>query len=192
MGQMEIVTCQPNYQRVFHSSPPSAFSTVSATTTKPTTRIIYDATVVGGTGAGWQGNSSPSLIKLVPYANANNLTAPGIRLIGWSGYQTSSTVASLIGRTIWIPTVIAEFNLGYTSGTVPTYSIEGNNDARPFSIATQVYGTPVANVSSPASPLSSNTEWASIIVDPLGAQLVEVQFKTTLASQTMSALWYAF
>ena len=191
MGQMEIVTCQPNYQRVFHSSPPSAFGTVSATTTKPTTRIIYDATV-SGAGAGWQGNSSPSLIKLVPYANANNLTAPGIRLIGWSGYQTSSTVANLIGRTIWIPTVIAEFNLGYTSGTVPTYSIEGNNDARPFSIATQVYGTPVANVSSPASPLSSNTEWASIIVDPLGAQLVEVQFKTSLASQTMSALWYAF
>lgn len=192
MGQMEIVTSQPNYQRVFHSSPPSVYATVSATTTKPTTRIIYDSTVVGGTGSGWQGNSSPSLIKLVPYANANNLTAPGIRIIGWSGYQTSSTVATLIGRTIWIPTVIAEFNLGYTTGTVPTYSIEGSNDARPFSSAIQVYGTPVANVSSPAAPVTSNTEWASVIVDPLGSQLVEVQFKTTLASQTMSALWYAF
>jgi hypothetical protein len=192
MGQMEIVTAQPNYQRVFHSSPSGTFTAVSATTTKPTTRIIYDSTVVGGTGAGWQGNLSPSLIKLVPYANNTDLTSTGIRLIGWSGYQTSSTAATLIGRTVWIPTVLAEFTLGYTTGTVPTYSIEGANDARPFSSAVQVYGTPVANVSSPASPLSTNTEWASIIVDPLGSQLVEVQFRTATGSRTMAALWYAF
>ena len=192
MGQMEIVTCQPNYNRVFHSSVPSAYAAVSATTTKPTTRILYDSTIVGGTTAGWGGNSSPSLIKLVPYASATGLAAAGMRLIGWSGYNSAGTIAALLGRTVWIPTVIADFNLSYTTGTVPTYSIDASNDARPFSGITQIFGSPVANVSSPTASGTSNTEWASCIVDPLGAQLVEVQFKTTTASQTMSALWYAF
>jgi hypothetical protein len=102
-----------------------------------------------------------------------------MRLLGWRKYLDAA------GTSFWyMPTVLADFTLGFTSGTVPNYTIDVAN-TRTFSSITQVAGTPAANLYSPAG---ANVEPAYAMVDVAGASYVTAQFKAS-ATPTMGTFW---
>jgi hypothetical protein len=83
-----------------------------------------------------------------------------------------------------MPTVLADFTLTFTSGTVPNYTLDVAN-TRTFSGITQVAGTPAANLYSPAG---ANVEPAYAMVDVAGASYVTAQFKAS-GTPNMGTFW---
>lgn len=156
-----------------------AYDAAVATTTVPST-TAQSALILSPT------TDYPSLLRLTPFAGANNYTAVGVRVVGWNWYnQTSNT-------KIYVPTVLADLTMGYTgtAGNVPSISVDGTN-AFFFSSITVGTGVPTVNVYSPATAASSNIQHAHAVVDIIGSQFVTLQFKATVAagSPTMGAFY---
>jgi hypothetical protein len=84
--------------------------------------------------------------------------------------------------------VLADFTLGFTSGTVPNYTIDGTANTRTFSNITQGAGTPAANLYSPYTAAAANVEPAYALIDLAGAQYVTAQFKSS-GTPDMGAFW---
>jgi hypothetical protein len=175
MSQTYIITPQDNFGKVAVASVPATYDALTITA-KPTSGIVYDAQLASGA-------SSPSLVRLVPYASATGLTSVGMRLVAWNSYPTADGSA-----TRWIPTVLGDFTLTFSSGTVPTWTLDSSNDARPFAGITQVAGTPTANLFSPGTAAATNVEPAAALIDAMGAQVLQVQFKSS-GTPTMGVLW---
>lgn len=176
-----ITTPQTNYRKVTASSVPSAYTAANAvlTQTAPSTGLLFDVNTASVNG------ENPSLLYVMPFlvSATTAQTSIGMRLLGWRKYlQTSDS-------TFWyIPTVLADLTLGFTSGTVPNYTIDGTANTRTFSSITQVAGTPSVNLYSPATAAAANVEPAFALIDLAGAQYVTAQFKSS-GTPDMGAFW---
>jgi hypothetical protein len=127
--------------------------------------------------------------------------AKGVSL--WGGQLENGTIASpyvatttaaivavnttVSPVTMWLPTILAEFDLTYSTGTVPNAYIGGNNYYL-FSTLSQVGISPDAPMYRPSVSTATRTEPASVLVDTVGSQIVQVQFKAN--SGTMGLYWY--
>jgi hypothetical protein len=129
--------------------------------------------------------TNPSLLYVMPFIVVSGApptnTGIGMRLLGWRKYLDAA------GTSFWyMPTVLADFTLGFTGGTVPNYTIDVAN-TRTFSTITQVAGTPAANLYSPAG---SNVEPAYAMVDVVGSSYVTAQFKASATgTPDMGTFW---
>lgn len=172
MADATIITYQRPYSNVSVASVGSSYGSIATlSATKPSSGVVYDQQLNG---------MSPSLLRIMPYASSTSIgSATGVRVVGWTGKVNTTD-----GLTYWLPTVLADFNLSFTSGSVPTYSLDGGTQ-RPFAVITQVAGTPAANLYSPGTAAGGNVEVASAMVDIAGAQIVTVQFKAASGTPTM-------
>lgn len=175
MGQAEIVTGQPSFSVVAPTDASASFTAIAETTTKPSTNLVYDFQQ-------WTTNTLPSLLRVMPFSSINNGTSVGMRIIGWTRFVQPS------GVPFYMPTILGEFILTYTSGTVPTGDIDPVGTLYLFSGITQVAGTPGTNVYSPATATASDTALASVMIDAIGSQYVTLDFKSS-GSAKMGAFW---
>lgn len=152
-----------------------AYDAAVATTTAPST-TSQSALILS------PGTDYPSLLRITPFAGANNYTAVGVRVVGWNWYnQTTNT-------KIYVPTVLADLTMGYTSGTVDSEAVDGNTVFF-FSSVTAGAGVPTVNLYSPATAASTNVQYAHAVVDIIGSQFVTLQFKATGTTPTMGAFY---
>lgn len=172
-----ISTAQPSFKTtgLITLTSAQAYDAASPTATKPSTTsqsaLLYDI-----------GTNYPSLLRLTPIASRNDLTSVGMRVVGWNAYVQTA------GTKVYVPTVLADVTLGYTSGTVASLSIDSVTTYF-FSSATIGSGVPTVNAYSPASAASTNVQPASVIVDAVGSQLITLQFKATGTTPKMGAFW---
>lgn len=172
-----ISTSQPAFKTtgLITLTSAQAYDAASPTATKPSTTsqsaLLYDI-----------GTIYPSLLRLTPIASNNNFTAVGMRVVGWNQYKQASSVG------VWIPTVLADVTLGYTSGTVASLSIDSVTTYF-FSSATIGSGVPTVNAYSPATATTTNVQPASVVVDAIGSQLITLQFKATGTTPKVGAFW---
>lgn len=101
-----------------------------------------------------------------------------------STVQAIDTVAS--PTKIYFSTVLADFTLTYSTGTVPSATVN-NVPNYLFSTASQVAISPDASIYRPSTLTATNVELASVLVDAIGHELIELQFKAN--SGSMGALW---
>ena len=174
MGSTIIATQQREYKKIIGKFD-AAYDTGTSivTTSRPSIKVLYD------TGSS---NELTSLIRFVPFLDANSGTSIGVRFLGWNGYVQSG------GTTLWIPAVLADFTLLFTSGTVPSMTIDGATMYLASGI-TQVGGTPLANLYSPRTAAAANVEPCAAIFDAAGSQIVTVQFKESGATINGGILW---
>jgi len=134
----------------------------------------------------------PSLLRIAPFCGA--ATAPtsatfasgGLRVVGWSIYTQTS------GTAIYVPTVLADIALSLTTGTVQTETVNGVAQY-PFSVATVGAGVPTVNLYSPGTASGSNVEACAVVVDCIGMQFIQLQFKATATVSTPTmGCFYAF
>lgn len=171
-----IATDKPGYAttgRITASS--TSYDAAVATSTAPST-TSQSTLLVTNLG------DKPSLLRLLPFHSSNAATSVGMRVVGWTSIPSSG------GVTLYFPTVLADATLGYTSGTVPSVSLNGNTEYT-FSSATIGAGVPTVNAYSPATAATANVQPASIVIDCIGHQYITLQFKSSTG--TMGAL-YAF
>ena len=178
---MDITTPQNNFRRIYVNTSPTSYAAPFSvlTQTAPATNLLFDATSASVNG------QNPSLLFVMPFlvASTTAQTGIGIRLLGWRKYLQATD------STFWyLPTVLADFTLGFTTGTVPNYTIEGIADTRTFSNITQVAGTPSAYLFSPATAAATNVEPAYAMLDITGSQFVTVQFKSS-GTPGMGVFW---
>lgn len=172
-----ISTAQPSFRTtgLITLTSAQAYDAASPTATKPSTTsqsaLLYDI-----------GTNYPSLLRLTPIASRNDLTSVGMRVVGWNAYLQTD------GTKVYVPTVLADVTLGYTSGTVASLSIDSVTTYF-FSSATIGSGVPTVNAYSPATAATTNVQPASVIVDAVGSQLVTLQFKATGTTPKMGAFW---
>lgn len=116
-------------------------------------------------------------------------TLGGAAITTTAGTPTGVTYTRSNVASYWyVPTVLADLTLTFTSGTVPNYTIDGTANHRTFSGITQVAGTPSGNLYSPALAAASNVEPAAALIDLAGAQYVTAQFKSS-GTPTMGTFW---
>jgi hypothetical protein len=128
--------------------------------------------VVWGGQVEWGTSASPYLATTTAAVTATNTTVPPV--------------------TAWFPTVLADLTLAYSTGTVAVMTVN-NVPSYVFSNITQVALSPDASLYRPSTVTATATETASALVDAVGSQLVQVQFKATVGSGTvnMGAAWYS-
>jgi hypothetical protein len=186
-----ITTPQENFRKASAASVPATYNAASAvlTTTVPSSGtsgtgnvLLFDITSASVSG------QNASLLYVMPFivvAGTPSNTTIGMRIIGWRKYLEAA------GTTFWyIPTVLADLTLGFTSpaSSTPSYTIDSVANTRTFSSITQVSGTPSGNLYSPATAASSNVEPAYAMIDLAGAQYVTAQFKSS-GTPDMGAFW---
>ncbi len=126
----------------------------------------------------------PSLLRITPFCGNNNYTAVGMRVVGWNWYTQTS------GVKVYIPTVLADLTIGYTSGTVASLSVDSTTIYFPSSVTVGI-GVPTVNLYSPATAATGNVQPAHAVIDTIGSQYVTLQFKATGSTPTMGA-FYSF
>ena len=144
------------------------------TTTQPTAGVLYS-----------NNPNNPNLIIVIPFADSVTAqTSIGMRLIGWSSLNQTSSV-------LWVPTVLFDSTLVSVSGAT-SRSVNGSTVYFMNSI-TAIIGTPTANLYHPAggTGTTTSTDIASCVVDCTGSGIVQAQFKTSHASAwaNMGCLW---
>lgn len=101
--------------------------------------------------------------------------------------STVQAIDTVAGPTkIYFSTVLADFTLTYSTGTVPSATVN-NVPNYLFSTASQVAISPDASIYRPSTLTATNVELASVLVDAIGHELIELQFKAN--SGSMGALW---
>ena len=179
-----INTAQENFRKVTVATVPATYTAVQAVllnaapTSTTGTALLWDINTASVSG------TNPSLLYVMPFlvSATTAQTSIGMRLLGWRKYL------DVAGTSFWyMPTVLADFTLGFTGGTVPNYTIDVAN-TRTFSGITQVSGTPAANLYSPATAVASNVEPAYAMVDVAGASYVTAQFKSS-GTPDMGTFW---
>jgi len=179
-----INTAQENFRKVTVATVPATYTAAQAVllnaapTSTTGTALLWDINTASVSG------TNPSLLYVMPFlvSATSAQTSIGMRLLGWRKYLDAA------GTSFWyMPTVLADFTLGFTSGTVPNYTIDVAN-TRTFSSITQVSGTPAANLYSPATAAGANVEPAYAMVDVAGASYVTAQFKSS-GTPDMGTFW---
>ena len=162
-----IYTSQNPYSRQTLAAATS-YGALTFTTTKPTLGLVYDGVSSPGVSPPLY---MPSLLVVMPFASQTTSSAMGMRVVGWRTFTATDLTV------YYLPTVIADFALDFTAGTKLSYTIDGATVA-PLSSVTQGLGTPAANLYSPYAAANTNQEFASVMVDPIGSQLVTIQMKS--------------
>ena len=143
------------------------------------------ATVPANVNVFTSGSSAPdlngNLLRITPVVSSGAPANCAMRVVGWSVFTQTD------GNKLSVPTILADVTLGYTSGTKPSFNINATA-VTCFATATIAAGVPTVNAYSPGTAASGNVHPASVVVDTIGCQIVEVQFKA--ASGSMGALWY--
>lgn len=179
-----INTAQENFRKVTVATVPATYTAAQAVllnaapTSTTGTALLWDINTASVSG------TNPSLLYVMPFlvSATTAQTSIGMRLLGWRKYL------DVAGTSFWfMPTVLADFTLTFTSGTVPNYTLDVAN-TRTFSGITQVAGTPAANLYSPATAVASNVEPAYAMVDVAGASYVTAQFKSS-GTPNMGTFW---
>lgn len=179
-----INTAQENFRKVTVATVPATYTAAQAVllnaapTSTTGTALLWDINTASVSG------TNPSLLYVMPFlvSATTAQTSIGMRLLGWRKYL------DVAGTSFWfMPTVLADFTLTFTSGTVPNYTIDVAN-TRTFSGITQVSGTPAGYVYSPATALAANVEAAYAMIDVAGSSYVTAQFKSSDAP-TMGCFW---
>ena len=134
----------------------------------------------------------PSLLRLAPFCGAasaptsSTFASGGIRVVGWSIYTQTN------GTAIYVPTVLADLALGLTTGTVQTETVNGVAQY-PFSTVTVGTGVPSVLLYSPGTASASNVESCAAVVDCMGMQFIQIQFKATATVSTpQMGAFYSF
>jgi hypothetical protein len=153
----------------------AAYDAAVATLTAPTTTGA--SALILSPGANY-----PSLLRVTPFATNNNFTAVGVRVVGWNYYQQTS------GTLIYVPTVLADLTMGYTTGTVPSLTVDGTL-VYFFSTVSVGAGVPTVNAYSPGTASGSNVQHAHAVIDMIGSQFVTLQFKATGTTPKMGAFY---
>lgn len=116
-------------------------------------------------------------------------TPGGAAVTTTAGTPTGVTYTRADASSFWyVPTVLADLTLTFTSGTVPNYTIDGTANHRTFSGIVQGAGTPSGNLYSPATAAAANVEPGYAMIDLAGAQYVTAQFKSS-GTPTMGCFW---
>jgi hypothetical protein len=179
-----INTAQENFRKVTVATVPATYTAAQAVllnaapTSTTGTALLWDINTASVSG------TNPSLLYVMPFlvSATTAQTSIGMRLLGWRKYL------DVAGTSFWyMPTVLADFTLTFTSGTVPNYTLDVAN-TRTFSGITQVAGTPAANLYSPATAAGANVEPAYAMVDVAGASYVTAQFKSS-GTPNMGTFW---
>jgi hypothetical protein len=179
-----INTAQENFRKVTVATVPATYTAAQAVllnaapTSTTGTALLWDINTASVSG------TNPSLLYVMPFlvSATTAQTSIGMRLLGWRKYLDAA------GTSFWyMPTVLADFTLTFTSGTVPNYTLDVAN-TRTFSGITQVGGTPAANLYSPATAAGANVEPAYAMVDVAGASYVTAQFKSS-GTPDMGTFW---
>lgn len=179
-----INTAQENFRKVTVATVPATYTAAQAVllnaapTSTTGTALLWDINTASVSG------TNPSLLYVMPFlvSATSAQTSIGMRVLGWKKYLDAA------GTSFWyMPTVLADFTLGFTSGTVPNYTIDVAN-TRTFSSITQVSGTPAANLYSPATASGSNVEPAYAMIDLAGSSYVTAQFKSS-GTPDMGTFW---
>jgi hypothetical protein len=179
-----INTAQENFRKVTVATVPATYTAAQAVllnaapTSTTGTALLWDINTASVSG------TNPSLLYVMPFlvSATTAQTSIGMRLLGWRKYL------DVAGTSFWfMPTVLADFTLTFTSGTVPNYTLDVAN-TRTFSGITQVGGTPAANLYSPATAAGANVEPAYAMVDVAGASYVTAQFKSS-GTPDMGTFW---
>ena len=127
---------------------------------KPSGGLLWDVDSLDSGGIQY-----PNLVKITPGMQTAGLTSMGMRVYGWNFDQFNSA---------WMPTLLGDFNLGWTSGTP-------QNDLIyyfPCSI-TSNGGVATVNLYSPATIAAARTEPCSVVIDVIGSQIVQVLLKAS-------------
>lgn len=125
----------------------------------------------------------PSLLRLAPFCGAavaptsTTFASGGLRVIGWSIYTQTD------GTAFYVPQVLADLALGLTTGTVSTENVNGVAQY-PFSTVTAGAGVPTVNLYSPGTASGSNVESCAAVIDCIGMQFIQLQFKATASVST--------
>jgi len=163
----------------------TAYTTTEPTTTAPSTtgQNFLIPTNLG---------DKPSLLRLAPFCGAAvaptsaTFASGGLRVVGWSIYTPTS------GSTLYVPTVLADLGLGLTTGTVQSELVNGVTQY-PFSVCTAGAGVPTVNLYSPGTASASNVEACAAVIDTIGMQFVQLQFKATATVSTPTmGCFYSF
>jgi hypothetical protein len=174
-----IVTPQNPLNRVAVASVGASYPAADWSATKPTSGIMYDMT------SGLLQAENFSLVNALPFATTTWTTSgstTGVRFVGWNSYTSAD------GNVFWIGSVIADISLLFTSGSVQSIAIDAVNH-RPFSGVTQQSGTPIAYTYSPFTSSSAATDAARVLIDPIGFQLLQAQFKAATGTPTMGVFY---
>lgn len=104
---------------------------------------------------------------------------------------TTSTALTTINNTVhatpaWFSTVLGDFTLSYTTGTVPSVVVN-NNPTYIFSTMTQAAISPDASIYRPSAVTATELGTASLLIDAVGHQLIQLQFKANTGE--MGAFW---
>jgi len=154
----------------------TAYTTTEPTTTAPSTtgQNFLIPTNLG---------DKPSLLRLAPFCGAGSaptsttFASGGLRVVGWSIYTQTS------GTALYVPNVLADLSLGLTTGTVQSETV--NDVAQyPFSTVTVGAGVPTVNLYSPGTASASNVESCAAVIDCIGMQFIQLQFKATASVST--------
>lgn len=166
--------------------------TCNANPTLAVGQAVVIAGTLGGTGS-ITGYTNPTTYYIIATNGSTTFqlsaTLGGGNITTTAGTPTGVTYTRAGVSSFWyMPTVLADLTLGFTSGTVPNYTIDGTANYRTFSSITQVAGTPAGNLYSPATAAASNVEPAYALIDLAGAQYVTAQFKSS-GTPDMGAFW---
>ena len=193
MADARIATNPMPFNKAQVTSVASTYTALAPTTTKPTTGgvgngiVVYDAAL---TSSAWSNTpntaliSAPSLFTLIPYGTLNTGTY-AMRVTKFNQYRNAADSA-----TWWIPTTVFDgtIALSTTQANIPTFTPDGTA-LYLFSAITSSGYAPTANMYSPGSVLGTTNLSASITLDPVGAQLLVVQFTASASTPTMGVFW---
>lgn len=150
------------------ASAAASYTAYTSFQAKPTTDIVFETSP-----------EAPSLIRVIPAFTSSSATSTGFRVVGWSMYYVNGT------NDIWVPTVLAECSTTITTATTkPTVTV-GGTAYYTHAVITPATTTPSPNVYQGAA---GDTSPASILVDTVGSQLVQLVFKASAG--TAAAFWY--
>jgi hypothetical protein len=173
-----IATDKPSYSTtgLIAVTSGTAYTTTDPTTAAPITSG-QDFLIPTNLG------DKPSLLRLAPFCGAaaaptsTTFASGGLRVVGWSIYTQTS------GTAIYVPTVLADFAFGLTTGTVQSETVNSVIQY-PFSTVTAGTGVPSVLLYSPGTASASNVESCAAVVDCMGMQFIQLQFKATATATT--------
>lgn len=150
--------------------------------------IAPSNTATPTTGANWgfsayAGNVNNGMVAWGGQLEWGTTASPYLATTTAAVTAIDSTVAA---TPTWFSTILGDFTLTYSTGTVPS-AIVNNNNTFVFSTMTQVAISPDASLYQPAKVTATDLGTASLLIDTIGHQIVQLQFKAS--SGNMGAFW---
>jgi len=180
MTQVALITTgKTSFKRLFGQVASASFPVLNYTTTKPTTGLVQNAV---GTAVPTSGDS---ILRLAPFqADIVKNTTPRVRVIGWNPYTDTGSVL------LWIPTVLADLTMSYTSGTVQSVTLNSELYAPIAGLAATTTSPAGATVGlfSPVTQAAAGLDPASAFIYLRGNVMTQLQFLCPTQAATANAV----